>query len=186
MTLAGQSGMGKIVLEATELVLRGAIKSRIARTELTGFAVQADDLVVQTPAGALRVTLGGAQAALWVTALQKPMPSLAAKLGITPQSPARVIGNLSDASLIDALQGCISTDSTLFIAELPDQAAFEAALAVIASQPHARFWGVKRKGAQAGFSDADLRTQMRAAGFNDSKSCGVSALHSATRYARLP
>ncbi len=184
VTFCGQSAAGKVLLEAEELVLRGAIKAQLLRADLTGFAVEGDDLLMLTPLGALRLTLGAAQAGLWLKALQKPAPSLAAKLGISPQSPACVIGDLSDAALMAALQGCISADALLFVAELPDQAAFEAALAVIARLPQARFWGVTRKGAAQGFSEADLRAQMRAAGFIDSKSCAVSALHSATRYGR--
>ncbi len=173
------------MLEATELLLRSALKARIPRADLAGFAVEGDDLVVLTPAGALRVSLGAAQAALWLKTLQKPAPSLAAKLGISPQNPAFVIGNLSDAALIAALQGCTLGDAALFVAELPDQAAFEVALAVILPQPQARFWGVTRKGTTLGFSEADLRAQMRGAAFIDSKSCAVSALHTTTGYARV-
>ncbi|WP_054005077.1 hypothetical protein [Cypionkella psychrotolerans] len=166
------------MLEATELLLRSALKARIPRADLAGFAVEGDDLVVLTPAGALRVSLGAAQAALWLKTLQKPAPSLAAKLGISPQNPAFVIGNLSDAALIAALQGCTLGDAALFVAELPDQAAFEVALAVILPQPQARFWGGDAERHDAGvfrgrFARADAGCRVH----RQQILCGLGAAH---------
>lgn len=180
---SGQSGHGKILLETHELILRGDIRARIARAQIIGFAADGDNLVLTTTEGPLCATLGAKEAALWIKALAKPPPSLGAKLGISAQTPARVLGELSDATLINALKGAVAHESRLIIAELPDQTVFDAALAFIENLPAPTFWGITRKGKSA-FPEAELRNQMRAAGYIDSKSCAVSDLHTATRYAR--
>ncbi len=180
---AGQNGFGKILLEANELILRGEIRARIARKTITGFTTEGDDLVVVTAEGALRVNLGAKQAALWQQALAKPPPSLGTKLGISSLTPARVIGRVTDPALIAVLHGVTTTDSMLILAEVSDQTCFDNVLEVLQNLSAPTFWGVTAKGKSA-FPEANLRSQMRAAGFIDSKSCAISDLHSATRFSR--
>ncbi len=182
ISFQGQEGQGKILLESQELILRGDIRARIIRSLINTMACDGDDLVVITAQGPIRATMGAAEAARWVKAFAKPLPSLAEKLGLGPDRPARVLGPLTDPELIAALTGCLSPTSLLILAELPDQAAMDNALAQLRQTPHATFWGVTVKGAKVGFSDAALRARMRAAGYIDTKSCAVSDRHSATRY----
>lgn len=182
ISFQGQEGQGKIRLESQELNLRGDIRARIGRGLVSAMECDGDDLVVTTAQGQVRATMGAKEAALWVKAFARPLPSLAEKLGLGPDRPARVLGPLTDPDLIAALTGCHSLSSVLILAELPDQAAMDKALAVLAQTPGATFWGVTVKGTATGFSDAALRARMRAAGYIDTKSCAVSARHSATRY----
>lgn len=181
----GKAGPGKLLLESDALILRGAAPGRIARDEVTGFAVQGDDLVIQTRQGDVVAALGAKEAAAWVRALAKPVPGLAEKLGISAARPVCVLGPLTDDLLMAAVADLTmpANGTTLFLAELPDAAAFEAALAVLARHPDAAFWGVTVKGRSA-FPEAQLRAQMRGLGYVDSKSCAVSDRMTATRYAQ--
>ena len=180
----GQSGAGNLLLESAGVILRGELRAKIARADFLGFAAEGEYLVIQTPRGPLRARLGAKEAALWVKALAKPLPNLAQKLGLRPGTEVLVIGPLTDAALIDALTNHpTAAQPTLILAELLDQTAFDAALALCRAHPRAAFWGFTRKGKSA-FPDAVLRAQMRAADYIDSKSCAVSDAFTATRYSR--
>ena len=177
-----QTGLGKMLLEPAEIILRGPVRARISRDLITGFAVAGEDLLITTAMGPLRAGLGAQAAALWVKALAKPVPTLAEKLGIKADTAVLVIGPLTDSALIAVLSAVpAATLPQLLIAELPDQAAFDAALAGCTAHPGAAFWGITRKGKSA-FTEADLRAKMRAAGYVDTKSCTVSDAFTATRY----
>lgn len=184
ITFGGQCGTAKLLLESSEIILRGDLRAKIARADIQGFAAAGDDLVIQTASGPLRATLGATEAALWVKALAKPVPTLVQKLGIKTDTALLVIGPLTDSGLIAALSGHDQAAKPgLLLAELPDQTAFDAALAQCQAHPDAAFWGVTRK-AKSAFPDAALRARMRAAGYVDSKSCAVSDAFTATRYSR--
>ncbi len=190
----GQSGAGKLLLEPGEIILRGSVRAHIPRDQITGYQAEGEDLLIQTANGLLRATLGAKEAAQWVRALAKPLPDLAQKLGIKTGMALWVIGPLTDAALIAAVANhgsanhgvtdrCDAAQPALLLAELPDQAAFDAALVLCHDHPTAAFWGITRKGKSA-FPDAALRAQMRTAGYIDSKSCAVSDGFTATRYSR--
>lgn len=180
----GQSGAGKLLLEPGEIVWRGDLRGRIARDQIMGFHADEADLVIQTTLGPLRATLGAKEAAFWIKALAKPLPSLSEKLGIKADTALWVMGALTDAALIAVVADHVrAAQPTLILAELPDQAAFDQALTLCQTHPDAAFWGITRKGKSA-FPDAALRAQMRAAGYIDSKSCAVSDAFAATRYRR--
>jgi hypothetical protein len=181
---AGKTGLGKILLESQELILRGELRTRIARSDITGFTTEADDLVLTTPLGLLRARLGAKEAAAWVRALGRPPPSLAEKLGISTTSPARLLAPLCDPALVTALQGCIAPDAPLLIGEIEDAATLDCAEAALADTTLTAIWGVTRKGPASRLSEATLRTRLRAAGFIDTKSCTVSEIRAATRFQR--
>lgn len=183
ISFQGQAGAGKLVLEADALILRGAVRARIGRDQITGFDVAGDALRIATGLGEVMAELGAKEAALWCKALAKPLPDLAEKLGISADRPVHVIGVLTDPALVQAVarSGVSAPDAALFLAELRDAAALHAALAVIAPYPKAAFWGATQKG-KSSFTDADLRAVMRGAGYIDSKSCAVSDRLTATRY----
>lgn len=183
ISFQGQAGAGKLLLESDALILRGAVRARIGRDQITGFDVVGDALRIATGLGEVRAELGAAKAALWCKALAKPVPGLAAKLGISADRPVHVIGVLTDPALAQAVaeHQAAAPDAALFLAEVPDEPALHAALAVIAPYINAAFWGATQKG-KSGFTDADLRAGMRGAGYIDSKSCSVSDRLTATRY----
>ena len=180
----GASGAGKILLESTEIILRGAVRARIPRSAITSFAQDGDDLVICTPQGELRARLGAKETPRWIAALAKPAPTLAAKLGLSGETPAQVLGDVTDPPLQDALAGCITTRSNVLIAELNDTASLDAVLSLLTNPSLTTFWGVTVKGKASPLPEATLRSRLRDAGFIDTKSCSVSQTRSATRFQR--
>lgn len=183
VSFAGATGEARLLLEAEVLILRGALRARIARSSLGGVAVEGDDLLLATPDGPLRATLGARAAEGFARALAKPPPGLAEKLGVSADRRVFLLTPLRDAALLAALDGRTSptaAEAALTLAELPGSAVLESLLPTLPDLP---FWGATAKGRSA-FPDAALRERMRAAGWIDSKSCAVSALLTATRYSR--
>ena len=183
---AGASGTVRVLLESSELILRGALKARISRDSIQGFHADGVDLVLQTAKGPLRLTLGEAEAARWILALAKPPPSLAEKLGLRANRPVHLLAPLSDAALIAAVSPFLSPPETAacLLAELPDAASFFATQPQLKLWPALPFWGVTVKGKASAFTENALRDLLRADGYIDVKSCAVSARWSATRYHR--
>ncbi len=185
-SFAGRRGAAKVLLESTEIILRGAIKARIARQSITAIKILGDDLVLQTRDGLLSLTLGHKQALSWAAALAKPPPTLAQKMGIRPDKPVLLIGPITDAALVAAVatkpEG--SGPPAMLIAELHDNTMLDQVMPRLNQYPDAAFWGITAKGKVSVFGDQDLRMIMRAHGYIDTKSCAVSDLMTATRYAQ--
>ena len=182
-----QTAEVKALLESTELILRGAIKRRYAITALQG--VQAVDGELRFLADGERVVLqlGAADAASWAKKIATPSPSLAAKLGVSPDKPAFVFGTLDDAVLRAALKGHTTGDvqaASLLVALMHTQAELDAAIAQHQRMPCAAMWAVYPKGRGVALTDASIRTALRALGYVDNKSSAVSDTLTATRYVR--
>ena len=177
----------KALLESTELILRGAIKRRYAITALQG--VQAVDGELRFLADGERVVLqlGAADAASWAKKIATPSPSLAAKLGVSPDKPAFVFGREDDAALAAALKGASTRDlqtasQLIAVMHTPDE--LDAAIAQHQRMPCAAMWAVYPKGRGVLLSDAHIRQALRALGYVDNKTSAVSDTLTATRYVR--
>lgn len=184
LTYGGTKGEGRALLESDELILRGAVKARLPRADLSNARVEGDDLTIDTPAGPLHLGLGAVEAGRWLAALAKPAPTLADKLGVKAGMmiwSRRVDADPTlSAALAGATQGAPS-EAALGVAVVETADALEETLAERGAGG-APLWLVYRKGAQ-GFGDAAIRGRMRELGFVDSKSCAVSTAFTATRYA---
>jgi hypothetical protein len=184
VTFRGQTGACKLLLESDDFILRGDIRARFARVTFAAYLAEQDDLVIQTPQGSLRASIGAAEAARWVKALAKAPPSLADKLGIGPDRPVFVIGELTAPELVAATFGVtapVAAAATVGLAELRSAADLDRARLAAGDLA---LWGITLKGPATAFSDAELRKILRAAGWIDTKSCAVSAELTATRYQR--
>ena len=181
---SGASGAVRVLLESSEVILRGAVKARIARGAIRSFHTEGADLVLLTDRGPLRLTLGGAEAARWMTVLAKPPPSLAVKLGLRADRLVHLLTPLTDAALIAATASFRAPPDTAacLLAELPDAASLDALAPALARWPALPFWAVTLKGKDSPFPENALRGLLRAAGYMDVKSCAVSPRWSATRY----
>lgn len=181
---AGTSGAVRVLLESDEVILRGAVRLRFSRAAITGYRADGVDLWLQTDRGPLRLTLGEAEAARWVTALAKTPPSLADKLGLRADRLVHLLAPLTDAALIAATTPFLSLpeSAACLLAELPDAASLAALQPQLALWPALPFWGVTLKGKSSPFPENALRGLMRRAGYIDAKSCAVSSRWSATRY----
>lgn len=183
----GEVAEVKALLESQEIILRGAIKARIARSGIAMVATQGDELSLHADGDMLVLELGASEAAKWREALLRPPPSLASKLGIGDHKRALVIGKSDDAELAEALAGatCLTVSSAaLLLAIVTCKTDLITAVAIARQNPELRLWCVYPKGKDAAFGDTAIRSFMRDSGYVDSKSCAVSPSLTATRYGR--
>lgn len=178
------------LLESTAIVLRGALKRRWALAALQQLRVDAGELRFDADGEAVALALGEAEAARWLKKLQAPPPTLAAKLGVSADNPALLIGptvGTLDPALAEALAGGLTTNprqARMLVAvlskpaELPRMADFHADMIC------KTVWVVHPKGPGASPSDADVRAEMRSRGYVDNKTSAVSDTLTATRYVR--
>jgi hypothetical protein len=178
----------KALLETDTVILRGAVKRRIPIPSITDIRVNADSLQLTAAGAAVVLELGGAEAARWATKLAMPAPSLRQKLGVGPDSPAFVIGEIGGTPLAEALAGVsakVPSAARVMVAMVRDEAELNRALATHATLPAgAAIWVVYGKGRAALFGEGAVRALMRGNGFIDTKVSGVSQTLSATRYIR--
>ena len=177
----GQTWAGKILLEGAEILCRGAVRVRLPRAVILTFAAQGVDLVLTTAQGDLRATMAPGQAALWVAALARPPPDLAAKLGLSGQNRAFAASDLNDADLRAAVQDRLAPAdlAIVAVAEILTPADLTDILARIDTLP---LWAVTVKGKDSPCPEAQLRPLLRALNFVDTKSCAVSDRMTATRW----
>lgn len=184
----GGIGEVKALLESRELILRGALRRRLAVATLTVIGIEGESLCFESGGEAIALDLGAERAALWQRKLTTPPPSLASKLGIGPEAKALVIGAVTDAALAAALDGAVAEDpmsARSSLAVVTSEAALSAAVEVHAALPAgAPIWIVYGKGRQAVLGEAAVRGYMRAHGYIDSKVSAVSETLSATRFTR--
>lgn len=175
----------KALLEAREIILRGAIKARIPRAGISRVAIDGGKLLVWADSEQLVLELGAVEATKWRDALLSLPSSLASKLGIGPEKPAFVMGLPNDPVLAAALAGSVSPSpdtAYILIAVTTGESDLAAALAVAAAHPRRLLWCIYEKGKTAQFGDTAIRSFMRNHGYIDSKSCAVSDRLTATRY----
>ncbi len=175
----------RLHLDSKELTLRGDIRAAIAREEMREVALCEVGVRVATDAGDLLMEFAQVEAARWQKALLKTPPTLAQKLGVSPEAPVFVQGQLDDPALAEALAGAVVDDvaqAALLLAVILVDADLVTASELALAHPGKHIWMVYRKGKAAVVGDTAVRTQMRALGFVDSKSCAVSDQLTATRY----
>lgn len=185
--LDGETAVAKALLESKELILRVPFRKSFPIADLKDVRVEGEELRFAASGSRVALTLGAATAAKWAKKIATPAPSLAAKLGIGHASPAHVIGAIDDDALIEALDqhSAPASEAALSLAIVTDAAALDAALAAHEALPAgAHIWIVNVKGSKSPFSDNAIRERMRAIGYKDNKTSGVSDRYSATRYAR--
>lgn len=178
----------KVLLEAHEIILRGAIKARIPRAGISRVAVEEGELVLWAEGGRLVLELGASEAAKWQAYLQKPRPSLASKLGIGAERPAFVMGRPDDRELETALLGAVAVSperAHVLLAITHSEADLAAALDVARAHPRLLLWCIYEKGKTATLGDTAIRSALRAHGYIDTKSCSVSDRLTATRYGTM-
>jgi hypothetical protein len=180
----GVSGAVRAFLESDGIILRGEVRGKLPRAGLMDWRVEGEDLCLRSGGEALVLTLGAKEAAAWVKALEKPVPSLAAKLGVSASARAWVIGGPAPEEIAVAVAGADSAGpegAAVIVAVLTGPGDLEVALAA-GQATGFRVWCVHGKGKTAVVSDATVRTAFRAAGWMDIKTSAVSDGFSATLY----
>jgi hypothetical protein len=175
------------LLEPAEIILRGAIKRRVALAALTNLRATADGLGFTAGGEAVLLALPPAEAEKWVVRINTPPPSLRQKLGLDGANKALVCGGPPEGALADAVRDAATTDAArahMSVAIVGSVAELQAALKHHAALPKgAPIWVVHGKGRAASFGEAAARTFMRDRNFIDSKVAAISATQTATRYA---
>lgn len=177
----------KVVLESTELIFRGELKKRIARTSISSVTTSDKNLSFQADGEIISLTLGEVEAARWQRALQTPPPSLAQKLGITLNTCVQIYGEIDDGNLHDALQIAARTSKQagdLFLArvnDLPDLQEITNLLPRL-SKEGTPIWIVYPKGSGQPLSESHIRSTLRAQGFIDNKVASISSKLTGLRF----
>jgi len=189
VTWAGQSGQGKVLLEAQELILRGSgtlARRSVSIASLTEIEVSGDRLKFRAGPDPVSLTLGARQAQTWAKKLTSPPPTLAAKLGIGRETQLALLGNLDTAELIAASAQAASTESSrpnLVLAFVKTAADLNYVLDVYGTFPtHPPIWVVYPKGKSGKVGETEVRTTLRQAGLIDTKIASVSATLTALRF----
>lgn len=179
------------LLESTTVVLRGAIKRRWDIAALQNLRVQADELRFEAgkdPEEAVALVLGEKEAGKWLTKLQTPPPTLAAKLGVSPQNPALLIGptvGTLDPALAEALSHGLTgnlNEARMLVAVISKPGELERMVDFHATMLCKTVWVVHPKGRDAFPSDGEVRMELRSRGYVDNKTSAVSDKLTATRY----
>jgi hypothetical protein len=180
----GVSGAVKAYLESDGITLRGEVRGKLPRAGLMGWRVEGEDLCLRSDGEPLVLTLGAREAAAWVKALEKPLPSLAAKLGVSAGARVWVIGGPAPEEIAVAVAGADvpgPEGAALIVAVLTGPGDLAAALAA-GRKTGLRVWCVHGKGKGAAVPDARVREAFRGAGWMDIKTSAVSEGFSATLY----
>lgn len=178
------------LLESTTVVLRGAVKRKWEIAALQNLRVEGEALRFEIGGEDVALALGEKEAGKWLTKLQTPPPTLAAKLGVSAANPALLIGptvGTLDPALAEALAGAITTnvrEARMLVAVLSKPSEIERMADFHADMICKTVWVVHPKGPGASPSDSDVRAEMRSRGYVDNKTSAVSDKLTATRYVR--
>src|SRR5271170_2774305 len=94
-----EAGQCKVLLESQELIVRGAIRRRVALASLSHIFAEENRLRFRVGPDEVFLDLGSKAAQSWAKAITTPLPSLAAKLGISKTSRLLLIGGVEDEAL---------------------------------------------------------------------------------------
>jgi hypothetical protein len=178
------------LLESTTVVLRGALKRKWAIAELQQLRVDGEALRFEAGGEDVALALGEKEAGKWLAKLQAPPPTLAAKLGVSAENPALLIGptvGTLDPALAEALANGLTTnvrEARMLVAVLSKPSELVRMADFHADMICKTVWVVHPKGPGASPSDSDVRAEMRSRGYVDNKTSAVSDTLTATRYVR--
>lgn len=178
------------LLESTTVVLRGAIKRRWDIAALQQLRLEGDALRFAVGDEDVALLLGEKEGERWLKKLQTPPPTLAAKLGVSAERPALLMGptrGTLDPALAEALaQGLTGNPRAahMLVAVVQSPVELERMADFHAGMTCKAVWVVHPKGRDAFPSDAEVRTEMRSRGYVDNKTSAVSDKLTATRYVR--
>ncbi len=172
----------KAVLETHEIILRGGIRKRIPFIAINKMAVKGETLRFILEGEQVSLFLGAERAGQWAKAIENP-PTLARKLGISKGSAVRVVGDLLDEALEEALRESdrVKTGGALLVACVETPGNLDKALKT-AVKGTAPIWIVYRKGPGHAVNESSVRAAGLAAGLVDTKVAAVSAVFTAMRF----
>jgi hypothetical protein len=188
--LGDASGTCTVLLEAHELILRGAIKAKILLSQLNNVQVQSNGLHAGTPFGALWLGLNERVAQSWFKKMHAAPPTLASKLGFRAGVRVALLkGDVELEALIAAQAAEITatSEAQLWLAPLDCSADLSDLLARLMKTPLAAtqaLWVIRQKGALAEPKEVILMRELRALALVPTKTASVSESRTADRYVR--
>jgi hypothetical protein len=185
----GEKSEVKALLEPPELILRGEIRRKLPFSKMKSVKADGNLLRFKFEGDSVALELGNAIAAKWADALLKPPPTLAKKLGITPETTVRMIGPMDDAALNKALEDAKDVSQRkgeLILARVDTPADLHAALNKAADQlkTGVPIWFIYRKGPGHPLNENQVRDIALETGIVDTKIASVSAEFSALRFVK--
>lgn len=184
---AGTTATVKVLLESSEIVVRGDIRKRVPISELRNVEVQSGWLCFNASGDQVQIFLGAPAAEKWAVAINTPPPSLARKLGITNESVVRTIGSISEKALNAALAEAAQVSAKrpdMIIAYVDTPESLNAALREAKPQmlKSIPVWLVYPKGAGHSLNESTIRSLLRNNGMVDTKVASVSSQLTALRF----
>ena len=181
----GESGAVKALLESDAIHLRGDVRAKLRRDSLQSWRVEGEDLCLSSENKALVLTLGAKEAAAWVRALDKPLPTLAQKLGLSDTVRGAVVtrGPVPEPVLAALAENsaALPEGAGLLVAVLhgPDDLDLARLSALSAGLP---LWCIHGKGRGAAIGETVVLQVFREAGWVDTKTCAVDENWTALRF----
>jgi hypothetical protein len=184
---AQESGPCKVLLETHELIVRGALRRRVPIANIRDISVENEQLNFKVDGDPVSLSLGQELAQRWAKAIAKPPPTLASKLGISPRSHLRILGEIDSEDLQTAIDEAASTGgkaADLILAQVKTPLDLENALTRLPKRPFdlSPLWVVYPKGGSNGFGETSVRETLRRRGFIDTKVASVSSELTALRF----
>jgi hypothetical protein len=185
----GEMARVKALIEPPELILRGEIRRRLPFSELRQLRAEAGALRFKYGRDVITLKLETKTAENWVKAILAPPPSLARKLGITPESTVWVIGEIDDVALENALaeaRRAARKGADVIVARVNTAADLARAFKTAAKETSngVPIWIVYRKGPGHAISESDVRAAGLATGIVDVKVASVSPLMTGLKFVR--
>lgn len=175
----------KVLLESSELIVRGPLPRRAALAAIHEVTVDGDKLTFLVDDEPVALDLGSEQAARWSKAIAKPPPTLAKKLGLSSATHVALAGSVSDLNLKAAVSAATTVDGPkpdVVIAEVHNAEELETVISGLSDAPA---WLVYPKSIKK-FSESHIRKTMRAAGYIDTKVASVSTAMTGLRFQKRP
>ncbi|HEX5236765.1 MAG TPA: hypothetical protein VFW25_15705 [Silvibacterium sp.] len=184
---AGTTARVKVLLESTDLIVRGDIRKRVLLKTLKNIEARSGCFRFSANGDKVQIFLGEPLAEKWAKAILSHPPSLASKLGITKQSTVRTIGDIRDESLKEALSEAAqisAKNSDLIVACVDTPESLAAALRSAKPQLSRSIpiWLIYPKGPGHPLSETAIRSVLRAVGMMDTKVASVSSALTALRF----
>lgn len=189
----GEMARVKALIEPPELILRGEIRRRLPFSELRQLRAEGGALRFKYGRDVVTLKLESRTAKNWATAILTPPPSLAKKLGITPESAVWMIGEVDDAALENALAEArrvtrkgagAGADVIMVRANTAAELARAFKSAAKRTSSGVPLWIVYRKGPGHAISESDVRETGLAAGIVDVKVASVSSVLTGLKFVR--
>lgn len=184
---AGTRATVKVLLESTELVVRGDIRRHVPISELRNVDVQSGWLRFNASGDQVQIFLGFPAAEKWAAAIKTPPATLSRKLGITDKSIVRTIGDITDevmkTALAEAAQiSAKSPDMIVAYVDTPESLAAALRAAKPQMLKSIPLWFVYPKGAGHPLNESTIRSLLRDNGMVDTKVASVSTQLTALRF----